>query len=99
MPACRYDHRRWRARSRRQLQREPLCVMCATKGIVTAAEVADHITRHKGDEYQFFCGELQSLCQSCHSKTKQQIETRGYSSEIGENGQPTDRNHPWYGRQ
>jgi 5-methylcytosine-specific restriction endonuclease McrA len=61
-----YQHRRWRARRARQLQAEPLCRMCAAKGITRAADTADHIVDHKGDPGQFWFGELQSLCSECH---------------------------------
>jgi 5-methylcytosine-specific restriction endonuclease McrA len=34
---------------------------------VTAANVVDHVTPHKGDWTDFITGELQSLCEPCHN--------------------------------
>jgi 5-methylcytosine-specific restriction endonuclease McrA len=72
----------------------PLCKMCEAKGLVVAAEVADHVEPHKGDLQKFWLGELQSLCSNCHNANKQQIEKRGYDTAIGEDGWPTDPKHP-----
>jgi hypothetical protein len=50
---------------------------CLERGIVTAANVVDHVTPHKGD----------------HKSAKQEIELRGYRTDIGLDGCPTDHNH------
>lgn len=42
-------------------------------------------------------GELQSLCWSCHSSTKQLIEIHGYDPTVGSDGFPIDKTHPIYG--
>lgn len=63
-----YFTQRWKARRRRQLIREPLCEECRKVERQELATVADHIEPHRGDEYLFFHGELQSLCDSCHSR-------------------------------
>ena len=70
--------------------------MCLEKGDVVAATIADHINPHKGDEYEFFFGELQSLCKTHHESTKKRFEARGYSTEIGVDGWPVDPKHPVY---
>jgi len=62
---------------------------------VTAANVVDHVTPHKGDGTAFVTGELQSLCELCHKSVKRQSELRGYRTDIGLDGLPTDPNHPF----
>jgi 5-methylcytosine-specific restriction protein A len=91
-----YGLERWRQRARGQLMLEPLCRICEIKGKVTAASIADHITPHRGDPRLFWEGKLQSLCPACHSGLKRQTERRGYSTEVGPDGYPTDHRHPWY---
>lgn len=71
--------------------------MCLEKGIVMAANVADHIEPHRGNYQLFFYGRLQSLCHAHHNSTKQQIETHGFATEIGLDGFPVDGNHPFHG--
>jgi 5-methylcytosine-specific restriction protein A len=51
--------------------------MCLAEGRTTAATVADHIIPHRGDPDLFWCGELQSLCATCHSRFKQSHESGG----------------------
>lgn len=93
-----YRKPRWQRRAALQMKEHPLCAMCLGKSIVTAAKIADHIVPHKGNEAAFWFGALQSLCPSCHSGTKAVIEKRGYSDEIGANGYPVDRAHPFWKR-
>ena len=50
--------------------------------IVTAANVVDHVTPHKGDWNAFVTGELQSLCEPCYKSAKREIELRGYRTDI-----------------
>jgi 5-methylcytosine-specific restriction protein A len=79
-----------------QMRIEPTCRFCAAKGITTPAQVADHVTPHRGNSDLFWFGELQSLSWSCHSATKQQLEVSGFSKEIGPDGWPVDCRHPVY---
>jgi 5-methylcytosine-specific restriction enzyme A len=72
----------------------PLCKMCLARGLVVAAQVADHVIPHKGNYNLFWFGELQSLCTDCHNRDKQQIERKGYTTDIGKDGWPTDQRHP-----
>lgn len=53
------------------LARHPLCVLCEKKGILTSANVVDHVRPHKGDKVLFWDrGNWQALCKPCHdSKT------------------------------
>ena len=89
-----YKTKRWQKLRLQQLLSSPLCRLCWARGIVAAATVADHVVPHGGDPVLFWGGELQSLCASCHSGTKQQAERRGYSAAIGADGWPTDPRHP-----
>jgi 5-methylcytosine-specific restriction endonuclease McrA len=90
-----YNKKAWRGRAKAQLRAQPLCKMCNATGVVRQASVADHVVPHRGDSKLFWFGELQSLCWSHHSKSKQQMETIGYSKEIGSDGFPLDPNHPF----
>jgi 5-methylcytosine-specific restriction enzyme A len=77
-----------------QLTKNPLCAFCMKLGKIIPATVADHIIPHRGDLDLFWFGELQSLCATCHSKTKAEIERDGYHSGTDEHGYPLDPNHP-----
>jgi len=90
-----YDSRAWRRRAKQQHRDEPLCVFCAGQDIVRVAEVADHITPHRGDP-EAFAGPLQSLCRACHSKRKQQLELTGHFDATARDGRPLDPLHPWH---
>lgn len=49
--------------------------MCLSQEIVTAADTVDHIKPHRGDVGLFWDStNLQSLCHTCHSKHKANIE-------------------------
>lgn len=95
MQASLYNTTRWQALRDQQLQRHPLCAMCAEQGRVVAAAVVDHVRPHKKDLNLFFdAGNLQSLCKAHHDATKQREERLGYSIEVGADGWPTDPRHP-----
>lgn len=89
-----YNTAAWKERRLAQLAIEPLCRMCEAAGDVTAANVADHLKPHRGDPDQFYFGDLQSLCMSCHSSKKQRQERSGYAGMADLDGYPTDLNHP-----
>src|SRR5215831_13411504 len=78
-----YKTARWRRLRKFQLMQHPLCKFCLQRGIVTRANVVDHVTPHKGDWTDFITEELQSLCEPCHNSAKRQIELRGYRFDIG----------------
>ena len=60
------------------------------------APIADHITPHHGDPDLFYDPEnLQCLCLRCHNRKTAGEERRGYISEVGEDGFPTDPRHPF----
>jgi 5-methylcytosine-specific restriction protein A len=89
-----YNSRRWQRRARTQLAAEPLCALCAERGLVVPATVADHVEPHGGDVNRFWLGKLQSLCASCHSRDKRQEERKGFRPDIGLDGWPIDPRHP-----
>jgi len=91
-----YNKARWRHMAKAQLRKEPLCCMCSNNGRIVPATVADHVNPHRGNQNQFWFGKLQSLCASHHNTTKKADELRGFSTEIGIDGYPTDSNHPVY---
>ena len=66
----------WRRIRRAHLAKEPLCRFCLDKGKVTVATIADHVEPHGGNWNEFICGELQSLCASCHESAKKLHERR-----------------------
>jgi 5-methylcytosine-specific restriction endonuclease McrA len=73
-----YKLKVWLDRRALQLARDPLCRQCKAQGRTEAATVADHVIPHRGDWSLFIGGELQSLCQSCHSGAKQREEARDH---------------------
>jgi 5-methylcytosine-specific restriction endonuclease McrA len=91
-----YNLERWRRTSRRQLQAAPLCAYCEQQGLAVPATVADHVQPHNGEHFAFWFGQLQSLCKPCHDGRKRYVETRGYSNEVGVDGLPIDKQHPYY---
>lgn len=91
-----YKTMAWRNMSKHQLTVQPLCVMCASEGKIVPAKIADHIKPHYGDSNLFFTNHLQSLCKYHHDSKKQSIERRGYDTNIGADGWPTDPKHPTF---
>ena len=89
-----YNQQIWRNRRRTQLREYPLCTLCETRGQVTPATVVDHVLPHKGDEWLFYNGALQSLCEHCHNYRKKHLEMYGYQRDIGTDGWPLDPAHP-----
>src|SRR5262245_45758575 len=92
----RYSTSRWQKRRAAQLRCEPLCRKCMARDAITEATGADHIVPHRGDDHACWTGDLQSLRAACPSSTKQIEEGRGYSTELGADGIPTDPRHPWH---
>ena len=71
-----------------------LCAICEAEGRITPATVADHIESHRGDYTVFVRGALRSLCAACHDNL-QGFTHKPYSSAIGADGFPLDKNHPF----
>src|SRR4051794_38339439 len=89
-----YKTPRWKAVRLAQLRAEPWCAYCLKAGNRVAALVCDHVEPHRGNEQSFWNGPRQSLCQAHHSASKQRAERRGFGSEVGSDGWPTDEHHP-----
>jgi 5-methylcytosine-specific restriction endonuclease McrA len=51
-----YKTARWRRLREFQLAQHPLCKFCLERGIVTAANVFDHVTPHQDDWTAFVTG-------------------------------------------
>lgn len=59
-----YNTPHWKKMRKEFLAAHPLCAMCGKP-----ANVADHITPHRGAEALFYNeANLQALCHSCHSR-------------------------------
>lgn len=91
-----YNSKRWREIRQAQLDGEPFCRECRRQGRWVKASHADHIEPHNGDEEKFWHGELQSLCDSCHTaKTnRERSETPGGSKKFSNFGDKAGRNLP-----
>ena|SRR5882762_8685182 len=93
--AAMYGKARWKKLAHYHRSQHPLCVMCLEHGVVTAAEIVDHIVPHHGDPQLFFDPKnLQSMCKNHHDGAKQQIERSGFERTIGTDGWPCDPAHP-----
>ena len=78
-PRSWYQLERWRKIRRAHLVSNPVCVMCAAKGLVVQATIVDHVQPHNGDWHQFLNGRLQSLCKPCHDSDKRYIDLHGHA--------------------
>jgi 5-methylcytosine-specific restriction enzyme A len=87
-----YNSRRWKDIRRDQLEAEPLCARCQTRGVDTLATVAHHRVPHQGDEKLFFDrSNLASSCKPCHDQDEQRVERGGRPrSTTDADGWPTD---------
>lgn len=71
-----YGTARWKRVRRTQLDREPLCSLCAKRGRVTEATVCNHTHGHPDGETeeQFWSGPFDSQCNDCHNGDTARIE-------------------------
>lgn len=91
-----YSTSAWKRLRACQLQREPFCRMCDELGRMTPATVVDHSIPHRGDARLFWRSDLWvALCQPCHDRHKQRLETSGVLAGCDERGIPLDPSHPW----
>lgn len=68
---------KWQKYRERFLQANPLCVMCQSADVTTAASVVDHVVPHRGDHRLFWDPKNhQSLCKRCHDGAKQRMERK-----------------------
>lgn len=67
-----YNQTKWRKFSKQYRAKHPVCVECEKQGLVSPAEVCDHIdgieTILKENRDPFDENEVQSLCHVCHNK-------------------------------
>ncbi|WP_213148839.1 HNH endonuclease [Pseudomonas aeruginosa] len=86
----------WKRLRAEVLADEPLCRMCAARGLVVAATDVDHIQDSRDDYSDDNSrANLQPLCHECHSiKTARGM---GKSVTLGcdVSGLPVDPAHPW----
>lgn len=90
-----YQTPAWRIRRAEQLARVPWCEPCKRMGKSRAAFAANHVEPHGGDREKFFHGKLESACENCHNQFIQQAENAGFRKVIGDDGWPTDSQHPF----
>lgn len=62
-----YNSTKWRKFSRLYKDKNPLCVKCKSKGIVSSAYVADHIKPIILGGEKFNLNNIQSLCNHHHN--------------------------------
>lgn len=85
----------WQRLRTHQLLKDPLCYRCGNM-----ATVVHHTIEHHGHPNLFYDSSiLESVCLDCHNTIEKQIETNGYSRDIGPDGYPLDPNHPVYVQQ
>lgn len=79
----------WRRVRKRHLMANPLCVYCLRQGIVTAANVVDHIERIAlAPHRRLDPANLQSLCKRHHDADKQAEDKGRALVTIGLDGWP-----------
>lgn len=71
-----YNTQRWQRLRKLHLAKSPLCVYCERMGKMELATTVDHVTPIRDGGAPFDGANLQSLCTTHHSATKQR-EDRG----------------------
>lgn len=72
-----YNTRQWLSLRQIQLSKQPICIACQSQGIITPANVVDHLFPWSQiSKEAFFINRFQSLCQTHHSE-KTQLEQKG----------------------
>ena len=81
-----YGHK-WRNARLTFLDANPLCVCCLRDGTVEPATTVDHIVPHDGNIPLFWKRwNWQALCQPCHSRYKQSIESKWRAGKLSLEG-------------
>lgn len=91
-----YDRREWRDFVQpAQLAREPLCRICRRQGRIAAAMQVDHVhpIDEGGDPYD--PTNLQSLCDSCHSRKTRADHGAAVQWGCDVNGEPLEAPPHW----
>lgn len=60
-----------------------------SRGLVTPATEADHVTPHRGDSDLFWRGELASLCKPCHSVKTAREQGKATKCSVAIDGTPS----------
>ena len=97
MPRWPYGTKAWRYARLEKLSASPVCEWCGS-----VADQVDHVKPVSAGGAPFDQGNLQSLCQSCHSR-KTTAEDRGFGNKRGKfrirgcnaDGTPLDPAHEW----
>ena len=97
MPRWPYGTKQWRYARLEKLSAAPVCEMCGA-----LADQVDHIKPIEVGGAPFDQGNLQSLCQKCHS-AKTAAEDHGFGNKRGKyrmrgckpDGTPLDPRHEW----
>ena len=63
-----YNSSKWRKLRKAYVAENPLCVVCESRGFVSAVQEVDHIVPIRLGGSPFDWDNLQSLCKSCHSR-------------------------------
>lgn len=91
-----YQLTTWRKLRRAHLRFNPFCSYCLEAGVTHPGNTVDHIKPHRGNMRLFTDpANLQTLCHTHHSKTKQLQERYGHAPGADEEGLPLDPKHPW----
>ena len=78
-----YNTRQWLVQRQIQLSQYPLCAGCNAEGVVTPANVVDHVFPWSAiDRTAFFINYFQSLCPTHHAY-KTQLEQKGIYRRYG----------------
>ena len=86
----------WKRLRMAVLAGEPLCRMCAARGVVERATEVDHIVNGVGDYSDDNSKEnLQPLCRPCHSLKTANDMGKNINLGCDVNGFPLDPNHFW----
>ena len=80
-----YNSWKWRKFRKSYLERNPVCVMCEADGIVTPAQVVDHIIPMRAGGAAFDEKNLQSLCRH-HHDIKSGKDRHGIGKQNGDRG-------------
>lgn len=84
-----YNNNKWKKARLEHLYEHPECAYCRARGMLSGADLVDHIEPHKGDEKLFWDrSNWQSLCWDCHSGEKQLEENGRRMMLFDENGVP-----------
>jgi 5-methylcytosine-specific restriction protein A len=77
-----YNSKRWKKIRKEHLEAYPYCANHLRQGVYVLATQVHHKVPHEGDPIKFFEGELESLCDGCH--TAETNKERAYGPQGGQ---------------